>query len=484
LAEKLILDVNSLFPVNGAGADKVGVALLMIGAGATWSVFRPSPLNGHVSGRLVGFAALLVIVAGIFVGARLQGGLGFLLLILGFTLTASAMCLSLGIGWTSHIRPNLTPIVISVLAGVMFAFAPRLGILLGVALVVWGHRRITHVSKSVELHLTSLVVRVSALAHRGSAIFLAEEWFDRYSRSASNSILLCLARQSWARAISMPNSRFSVNAVEAFCRVSTLARSELDHRLNTNEAWSRRASTVRILAREFIQWALRRSGISYLVNFVSELLLAVPPASRHDGMLPVPTNAGFVLPDASVYVANIVGALPPVPDRSDLDALTQELRKELRRSGRQWLANVAEYAERWREGILQSNRDYRVEIAAEALWSVYESAMGPRPLRYDLFDQVRLQLPDFFEGLSVASVELATDNRLLTLTLDGKPKCFHELMGASASAGSPRRTIIKTWDHQEWRLERVEINAARKVQIVFFNLAYAEAARSPNAKSL
>jgi hypothetical protein len=87
-----------------------------------------------------------------------------------------------------------------------------------------------------------------------------------------------------------------------------------------------------------------------------------------------------------------------------------------------------------------------MEIVAEVLWGVHEAAIGPRPFRYDLYDQVRLQVPEMVERSSIRDVHV--EDGALIMQLEGLPRAFHELGG--------NHVVVQTPDDCSWSFRRLE----------------------------
>ena len=111
----------------------------------------------------------------------------------------------------------------------------------------------------------------------------------------------------------------------------------------------------------------------------------------------------------------------------------------------------------WREQTSAEERDRRIELVTEVLWAIYEAGIGPRSSYYELFDQLRLQLPDLLDGLSVQEAILDEAADSLLITVSGVPKRFDLLTGSSNGNRQASRILLESRDHRKWVLKRLEV---------------------------
>jgi hypothetical protein len=323
--------------------------------------------------------------------------------------------------------------------------APRVTLVAIAFVAFWTRRTIRSATHAIDQQLNSLSTRALALTNYEAADYLTTAWFQRFAPHASNLTLLALASQAKERTLALPRARRIMHASDAFLRLASYAEGAADQRLRTDAAASRPSSWVRVLTREFFRQALHKSGIVALFCFVSDLILAVPPEPQDAWDNDVANREG--VPDAEGYAVALIADMRPAIQPADLDALRDRITRDAHAGGREWLATVATRAECLREETPNPERDLRIEIVAEVLWGVYESSIGPRPVRYDLYDQVRLQIPELVERSSVREVRVGRES--LMMQLDGMPRAFHEL-----GRGNP--LIVHTPDDMAWAFRRLE----------------------------
>jgi hypothetical protein len=247
-----------------------------------------------------------------------------------------------------------------------------------------------------------------------------------------------------------------MHSSDALLSVSRLAGDAVDQRLRTDESVARESSWVRVMTREFFAQLLHRTGVAWFFCLLSDLLLATAPA-KHETWAERARHSAVPVPDPEGYAVTLVADLPAKLHQEDIDALRNRVSRDADNGGPDWLAAVALWAERWREEATYPNRDLRLEMTVEVIWGVYEAALGPRPARFDYFDQLRLQLPELIEGSSVD--EISVGEGILVFHLNGMPRVFHEL-------GSRNHLILQTEDGREWTFRQLE-TADAGVQLVF-----------------
>jgi hypothetical protein len=128
---------------------------------------------------------------------------------------------------------------------------------------------------------------------------------------------------------------------------------------------------------------------------------------------------------------------------------------------------LTNWAELWREQTAAEGRDCRIELMAELLWGVYEADIGPRPSYYELFEQLRLQLPGLFDGLSVREAALDDGTDTLLITVNGVPKHFDVLTAASNGNREASRILVESRDGRRWVLKRLEVTGHNEIRILF-----------------
>ena len=435
----------------------VGVAVMGFLSGAVWAVVRGSrPGYTGPSARIVGSAALAVILGAMWLGASVEPLLGAVILAVGCGLALWAVLLGLGVSWRGHIRPGIVPVLLAVVVGLGFALWPRVTAVAVILIALWAHRTYRRTAMAVDANLRQLATRALALSHVEAATYLTSAWFQRFAPRASNMVLLALAQRGRAGIAGLPRARAFMHSSDALLRISTLAGDAVDQRLRTDESAARESSWVRVMTREFFAQLLHRTGVAWFFCLLSDLLLATAPA-KHETWAERARRSSIPVPDPEGYVVALVADLPARLHQDDIDALRNRVSKDADNGGPDWLAAVALWAERWREEATYPNRDLRLEMAVEVIWGVYEAALGPRPARFDYFDQVRLQLPELIEGSSVREISVA--DGMLTFHLNGMPRVFHEL-------GSSSHLILQTEDGREWTFRQLE-TVESGVQLVF-----------------
>ena len=100
-------------------------------------------------------------------------------------------------------------------------------------------------------------------------------------------------------------------------------------------------------------------------------------------------------------------------------------------------------------------------------WGVYEDNLGPRPLQYDLYDQLRLQFPEAVEGLTLESAEFDRKHHSLTLTLRGFPKSVHDVTFSVGRHHTGSEIVVETRDRQSWVFDRLEAGESEGLVLMF-----------------
>jgi hypothetical protein len=324
--------------------------------------------------------------------------------------------------------------------------APRLTAIVLAIIGFWAHRTIRKATHAIDQQLNALSTRTLALTNYEAASYLTNAWFQRFAPHASNLTLLALASQARERTMALPRARRVMQASDALYRLATFAEGVVDQRLRTDQAALRSTSWIRVMTGEFLSVAAHRSGLVAFSRFVSDLVLAVPPAPP-ERWADRARNNTIAVPDPEGYAVALIADLPAAVHPADLDALRDRVTRDADAGGPDWLTAIATRAECLREETPNPERDLRIEIVAEVLWGVYESSIAPRPSRYELYDQVRLQTPELVERSSVR--ELRVERDMLVMQLEGMPRSFHEL-----GRGNP--VIVQTPHDITWSFRRME----------------------------
>ena len=417
----------------------VGVGVLLCAIAAVWTLIAGSPAGWQgPSARVVGLSALGTILFAIWFGVSVHLLIGAVILAVGCALSFWSVLLRFGISWRQHIRPGMTPAFIVILSVVGMWFAPRLTFAALIVIGFWSRRVVQNATHAVDHELNSLSTRALALTNPEAANYLTNAWFQRFAPHASNLTLLALAAQARERTLALPRARRIVHASDAFLRLATFAEGAVDQRLRTDHAAERATSWIRVMTLEFFRQLVHRSGIVAFFRFVSELVLAVPPAP-HDGWVGRRgVDGGSAVPDPEGYTVAMIADMRATVRPGDLDALRDRITKDAHAGGPEWLTQVANRAEFLREETPNPERDLRIEIVAEVLWGVYESSVGPRPTRFDLYDQVRLQMPELVERSSVREVRVERES--LVMQLEGMPRASTNSAAATPSSFTHRTT--------------------------------------------
>ena len=464
-----IAELRQLLPQRLHGPEWVGPVILIFVAAGTWNALRsPSPFNDLRPARLPAIAALCAIVLGVWVGVSLHPLAGAVVLGAGCCLSLWSVLVSFGITWRNHLRPGLIPASLVMAALVIWLYRPS-GASLIVALVLWWAGAVRKQStQEADKHLQYVVTRVLVLTHLQSAEYFIREWFGRFRQHASDLQLLVIATQARDRAQAFPRARVISTAANSLSLLATLAEAELDQRMQTDSAASRTTSWIRVQAGDLLRRSIEQSRIPRLLKFTSALMLAIPPASEENwangpsaGQLTVNS------PDAEGYIVNIVAELPRFPTMQDLQAVKEQVVRQFTQSGPDWLSQLTNWAELWREQTSAEDRDRRIELVTEVLWAIYEADIGPRSSYYELFDQLRLQLPDLFDGLSVREAILDEAADSLLITVSGVPKRFDLLTVSSNGNRQASRIFLESRDHRKWVLKRLEVTGEEQIRITF-----------------
>ncbi|HYP09391.1 MAG TPA: hypothetical protein VER03_24415 [Bryobacteraceae bacterium] len=432
---------------NLRATEWVGVGVLLCTVTALWTSVRGSrPRWDGPSARAVGLSSLATILFAIWFGVSIHLLIGAVILAVGCGLSFWSLLLRFGVSWREHIRPGITPALIAIAFLVGLWLAPRIAAVALVVLGLWARRTIRTTVGCIDRELDTLSIRTLALTNHEAASYLTNAWFQRFAPHASNLTLLALASEARSRSKAFPRARRIVQASDALHRLATFAEEAVDQRLRTDRAATRTTSWIRVMTLELGRQLLYGSGIAWLFSFAADLVLAVPPVTQ-ESWADRARREGANAPDAEGYVLALIADLPPVVHVADIDALRDRVTRDADSAGPDWLTQVATRAECLREEVPNLDRDVRMEIVAEVLWGVYESALGSRPVRYHLYDQVRLQTPELVQRSSVRDVRVQAES--LVMQLDGMPRAFDEL-------GRGNMVIVQTPDDITWSFRRLE----------------------------
>jgi hypothetical protein len=261
----------------------------------------------------------------------------------------------------------------------------------------------------------------------------------------------------------LPRVRSLAMTTSSLRLLAELADNTLVTRLRTDEASKRTTSWVRILCKRFLRGIIRKSGLAAAFQLLSGILLAVPP-DRNPAWRDGPQHNLDAFPDVDEYLRTVLSRLPPEADEATLERIALKIRADGYQAGLTWFNAVARRAEQWRQE--SSGRDgCEIEMLGEVIWGVYEDAIGPRPLQFELFDQLRLQLPDLLQGLSVHDVNV--DGDTLVLLIRGIPSAFHDLTFTVGRRQTGEDLVLEATDGRSWRFERLEAGNEDDVHVVF-----------------
>jgi hypothetical protein len=396
---------------------------------------------------------------------------GAVLLGFGCCLAIWSVLQSFGVTWRNHIYPGVLPAVLLLMVLIAGFRWPRTTALFVAFLLWWAGITRRRAAKKVDREIKNILSRVLVLTHIESAEYFIREWFTRFDRHASDLKLLTMASATNERVRVYPRARPVSIATDSLALIAALAEARLDQRLRTDDAGGRTTSWVRVQARDLVRRFVEESRVPHLLKFVSAVMLAIPPA-RKESWTDRAVGGGEVSnpaadpPDPEGYVVNIIAELPRFPSEEDLQALREQVLRECVKSGPDWLSRLADLAELWREQTPAHGRDRRIEVVAEVIWGIYEADIGPRPMRYELFDQLRLQLPELLDALPVREVRLDERSDVLLLRVSGMPKRFDELTPASDGGRSGSSIVLEDREGREWVLKRLEVAADDEVLIV------------------
>jgi hypothetical protein len=464
-----IAELVQLLPAGLQGPEWVGPVVLLFVLAATWNAVRaPSPFRDLGPARFYGIVSLCAIVLGVWIGVSVNPLIGTIVLGAGCCLSIWSVLLSFGITWRNHLRPGVLPAILLICALAAAIRWPRSVAFLTVLTLWWAAAVRRGVTRVVDRHLQTILTRVLVLTHTESAEYFIKEWFARFGPRASNLELLTLATHARERVRVYPRARPVSIAADSLSFLATLAQLHMDERLQTDDTVGRTTSWIRVQAGDLVARAVQRSGLPQLIRFFSDLMLAIP-ASRDETWADRARAGGSLSspPDPEGYIVNIIAELPRFPSAEDLQGVRSQVLRECQQSGPDWLSRLADWAEQWREQTSAAGRDRRIEVVAEVLWAIYQSDVGPRPARYELFDQLRLQLPDLLDGLSIREARLDEKSDLLLLRINGIPRSFDQLISSSSGSRTANRVLLEDRDHRCWFLKRLEVTAEDEIVIVF-----------------
>jgi hypothetical protein len=464
-----IAELQQFLPAGLHGPEWVGPVVLIFVAAGTWNAVRaPSPFHDFRPARLHAIASLCAIVLGVWIGVSIHPLLGAALLGAGCCLSLWSVLLSFGVTWRNHIRPGMVPALLVTCTFVVGLYWPRSVALFAILLLWWATTVRHSVITVVDRQIQGILTRVLVLTHFESAEYFTHEWFTRFAPGASDLQLLTVACASAERVRLYPRAGPVAIATESLALLATLAEQELDQRLRTDDTAGRTTSWIRVQAKDLVSRSVRQSRIPKFLNFLSMLMLAIPPA-RGETWTDRAARGGSIASSADPegYIVNIIAELPRIPTGQDLQAVRDQVLRECVQSGPDWLSRLADWAEQWREQTFAEGRDRRIEVVAEVLWGIYEADIGPRPSRYELFDQLRLQLPDLLDGLAVREAHLDERSDLLLLSVMGMPRRFDQLTRWSNGSRTASRIVLESRDRRRWALQSLEVTAEDEVLIVF-----------------
>ena len=461
--------LNNYLPVIRWPVEWVGVAVLVLLAAAGWSMSRGGTTDRkYPPVRLIGIAALGALTAGMWIGIAKHVEFGAVVLAVGCCLSVLSVFLQLGLTWRSHIRCTTVPALLAVLAAIFGWYQPVATAMVLLLILIWARRIRRAASGRVDQHMNRLFTRVHPLTRVEAARYVVEIWFARFRAEADDADLLALAQRSRERSAILPRARSSAIAADSFRLLTHLADEALDERLGTARAAVSKTSWIRVLARDFSAQALRQTGIVRLAKLFFALLLAVPPARRNAWFGKAKRYEQEVAkPDPQTYVADLTVHLPCIPSKSDMDAVREKVWQDAATAGPLWLVAVAARAEQYRQERSASGGRDGGTMLCETIWSVYEDALGARPDHYNVFDQLRLQLPDLLAGLSVQGLSIDEERGCLIMTSLGLPKTFDELSAATERGQTRYGVVVETHDRREWVLRSIEVEAAVTMHLVF-----------------
>lgn len=332
---------------------------------------------------------------------------------------------------------------------------------------LWAFTVIHIANAEADRQLKRLLTRAAILRHVEPATHLVHVWFARTMRNADLTVLLAIAHKARETISILPRLRAVSNARGSLTLLTSLIDQVLERSLRTDNASDRTTSWVRILTRRLFRNLIRKTGLAAAAQLLSAVLLAVPPARGEgwgEGALEESANT---TPDTDEYLKTVLAALPVDASEASLVRVREQLQADGSRTGSRWFTAVASRAEKWRQQAPPAERDCRLELLGEVLWGVYEDNAGPRPMHFDLYDQLRLQLPDLIEGLSVDSLEVDESNQELALKLHGFPAAFQDLTFSAGRRQTGSDLVLQTRDERRWVFERLEAGGAQEVMVIF-----------------
>ena len=367
----------------------------------------------------------------------------------------------------NHVRPSATPLVLLALVAAFGARWPRLTGTLVLLILFWAFTVIRSARAKADRQINELLTRTAILRHVEPASHLVHVWFARIVRNADLTLLLAVANRARDIISILPRLRLAANTSGSLSLLTGLADQTLDLQLRTDHAATRATSWVRLLTRRFAKTMIRRTGVAATVQLLSAVLLAVPPARQPGWSDSKPEESSTATPDTDEYLKTVLTALPNRADEKSLVAVRAQLQMDGSRAGAKWFTIVTQQAEQWRQRVPQTERDCRIELLGEIFWGVYEDNLGPRPLQYDLYDQLRLQFPEAVEGLTLESAKFDRERHRLTLTLRGFPKSVHDITFSVGRRHTGSEIVVETRDHQRWVFERLEAGEAEGLVVMF-----------------
>jgi hypothetical protein len=452
-------------------AEWVGGAVLVLCVAASWSISRGATAGRrYPQARFVGVAALGALTVGMWIGSAMHSELGALLLAAGCCLSVWSVLLRLEVTWRNHVRPTTVPALLAVLAAVFGWYQPSTTAMALLLILIWARRTHRVATARVDQHMNPLLTRVQSLTHTDAASYVVQIWFARFRARADNVELLALAERSRERSAILPRARSLAIAADSVRLLTKLADEGVDERLRTDGAAVSRRSWIRVLTREFLQQVLQWTGIVPLAKLFTGLVLAIPPARRTASFGEAEQYGHEATkPDPQTYVTDLTQRLPSVPEKHDMDAVHYQVRQDAAGAGPVWLAAVAARAEQYRQEGSASGGGDRAVMMCEAIWSVFEEVLGTRPEHYDVFDQLRPQLPNLLTGLSVRGMFIDKERRCLIIMLRGMPQTFEELNSATNGGHAHYGVVVETRDRRQWVLRSLEVAVAEEMHLVFAN---------------
>jgi hypothetical protein len=449
-------------------AEWVGGAVLVLCVAAGWSIFRGATAGPrHPKVQFVGIAAIGALTVGMWIGIAMAAELGAVLLASGGGLSVWAVLLRLGLTWRNHVRPTMVPAFLAVLAAVFGWYQPTATTVVLLLILIWARRTRRAATARVDQQMNILFTRIQSLTHVDAASYVVEIWLARYRAKVDDIELLALVERSRERSAILPRARCLAISAYSVRLLTKLADEAVDERLRTDRAAVSRRSWIRVLTRVFLHQLLQRTGIIPIAKLFTGLVLAIPPARRNSWFGEAERNGQEVAkPNPHTYVADLTMRLPSIPEKQDMDAVQDQVRQDAARAGPVWLAAVAARAEQYRQEGSTSGGN-RAAMLCEAIWSVHEEVLSARPEHCDVFDQLRVQLPDLLADLSIQGMSIDKERGCLIITLSGVPKTFDELSSATNGSHAPYGAVVETRDRREWVLRRLETAVAEQMHMVF-----------------